>query len=468
MNFIPLSRSGCVFLTVIAIITTFIQYPVKAEQNSNEQKVNQAVTTQFELSFELESLGDLAAILGIDLPPTGPVSLQTNINVTGQGYTLSDIRFSAGKSDLAGKLAVSYAGEHPALSARFRSDRIDLTELYLDEEKNEEDMVQAGNNETKTREVEKIFPSHPLPFDFIRNFDMELSYSAGKILGHHIELDNFELGANQANGNLDIHTLHADVANGRLVAAGNINAADTPPLLTINMDINGLEPGQLPDIKKLDAVDGLLTDITFKASGTGNSVAEIMGTMNGSYLSKSGKGINYVQQVNLLDINFLIEALNILNPFRKKQNESPINCIVVKFGINDGEAVSDRGIAAQTQNLNVIGGGVVDLKNEQFDFVVHPEARSGINIGAITLVDAVRISGNFSDPVVNAETQAALLKRAGTVGAALFTGGLSYIAQKLFENARFKDDPCTEALQDAAPVTKPDKNNKKPENTFSQ
>ena len=464
MTLLPISPSGSIFLTVIAIIFAFNLNLVQADQRSNENIVNQSVTTIFELSFELKSLGDLSELAGLELPPSGPVSLKADINVTGHGYILSNIHIVAGRSDISGIITVSYTGERPALAATLESDLIDFTEFYI---KQVQEEGKEENDEVKPADVKKIFSSNPLPFDFIRNIDMDLSYSAKTILSHHLELDNFELGARQENGNLDIHTLQADVANGKLVASGSINAANAPPLVTMKMNINNLEPGQLPDIKPLNAIEGLPTDISFAASGMGNSVAEIMGTLNGSFLSKSGKGINYVQQINLLDINFLIEALNILNPFRQKQNESPINCIVVKFDINDGEAVSDRGIAAQTQNLNVIGGGVVDLKNEQFDFLVHPEARSGINIGAITLVDAVRVSGKFSDPAVNAETQAALLKRAGTVGAALFTGGLSYIAQKLFENAKFKDDPCAEALQDTAPVKDSDIN-KKPESTATQ
>ena len=466
MTVLPFSLPCRLLGSIVAVLLGVTPVFAFAETASVDNSYNQGVTTEFELSFEFESLGDLAEIIGIDLPPTGPVTLKANIKVTRQGYTLSDIRLNAGNSDLSGELAVSYTGNRPALTARLHSERIDLTELFTAEKEKAEDKGQPGNSENNTPGVDKIFSTQPLPFDFIRNIDMDLSYSAKTILGHHIELENFELGARQVDGRLDIHTLHADVANGKLVASGSINATNIPPRVTMQLNINNMEPGQLPDIRKLDAVEGLPTDITFKATGTGISIADIMGTLTGSFLSKSGKGINYVEQVNLLEINFLIEALNILNPFRKKQNESPINCIVSKFSIKDGTAVSDRGIAAQTQNLNVIGGGIVDLKNEQFDLVVHPEARSGINIGAITLVDAVRVSGKFSDPDVNPETQAALLKRAGTLGAALVTGGLSYIAQKLFEQTRFKDDPCGEALQENTSASNPDNN--KPEDTSAQ
>ena len=397
MNILPFTPSGCIYLSVFALSLAFTPQSARAENEPDEQSSNQAVTTQFELSFELESLGDLTGITGMGLPPVGPVTLTTSITVTKQGYTLSDIRFSAGKSDLAGDVSVSYTGERPALTAKLHSDRIDLAELYLDKEKKEADMGQADNNGNKEPEVEKIFSNNPLPFDFIRNMDMDLSYSAKTIFSNHIELDNFEFHAIQENGNLDIHTLRADVANGKLVASGSINAANAPPLVSMKMDINKLEPGQLPDIKALNAIEGVVTDITLETSGSGNSVADIMGTLNGNFLSKSGKGINFVKQINSLDINFLTEMLNLLNPFRKKEKEAQIKCIVARFEIQDGQAMSDRGIAAQTQNLNIIGGGILDFKSEQFDLILHPETRSGINIGSLSLVDAVRLSGRFSD-----------------------------------------------------------------------
>jgi AsmA family protein len=459
LNFIPFF----VFTFTLLLTST----AVTAEQETVERAIIQPVTTLFELSFKLDSLGDLSEIAGIDLPPSGPVSLTANINVTEHGYALSDIRLIVGKSDISGNLSVSYIGDRPALTARLNSERIDLTELYVNEESTE-DIEEGDSDENVIRDMEKVFSTDPLPFDFIRNVDVDLYYSAKTILSHELEMVNFEIDALQANGNLDIQTLSADVANGKLVASGSINAANAPPLISIKMDINKLEPGLIPDIRSLNAIEGLPTDITFAASGTGNSVADFMGTLNGNFLSQSAQGINYVTQINQLGINFLIKALNILNPFRKKQNESPINCIVVKFDIQDGEAISDSGIAAQTQNLNVIGGGIIDLKSEQFDFLLRPEARSGINIGTITLVDAVRISGRFSDPVVNAETQAALLKRAGTVGTVLLTGGLSLIAQKLFDKAQFKDDPCNEALQETAPATISSEKIKKPEDPVTK
>ena len=463
----PFRLKPCLLYILLSLFTfplLFTSIATGAEQESDENTVNEVVTTVFELSFELESLGHLSDLTGIELPPTGPVSLHADLNVTNQGYTVSNIRFIAGKSDISGDITVTYSSERPALTARLESNLIDLTEFYVNErEKQEEE-----NNKIETGDVEKVFSTRPLPFDFIRNYDMDITYSAKTILSHHIELDNFRFGAIQSNGNLDIHTLNADVANGQLVASGSINAANAPLLVSVKMDITRLEPGLLPDIKALNAIDGLPTDLTFIASGTGNNIADIMGSLNGSFLSQSGKGMNYIKQLNQLGINFLTEALNILNPLRKKKDENKINCIVFKFDMRDGEAVSDRGIGGQTQDLNVIGGGAIDFKKEQFDFLLHPEARSGITIGTINLVDAVRISGRFSDPVVNAETQAALLKRAGTVGTVLFTGGLSYLAQKLFEKTQFKDDPCGEALGGTAPATNSDENNIKPEGATTQ
>jgi AsmA family protein len=449
-----------IFLLVFTFTQPLFIPAIHAEQEIDEQATNQPVTTSFELSFKLESLGDLSELIGIELPPSGPVSLASYINFNEQGFTLSDIRFTAGRSDISGEISVSYASERPSLVIRLHSEHIDLKELFVNEESTEDTEQDVSD--------ENVFSTDPLPFDFIRDLDMDLYYTAKTVVSHELEMVNFEMDALQVNGNLEIHTLTADVANGKLQLSGNINAANTPPLVFTKIVIDNLEPGQLPEIKAFNAIQGLPTDIKLEASGTGNSIADIMGTLNGNFLSKSGKGITYVKELNLLEINFLIEALNILNPFRKKQNDTQINCVVFKFDIQDGVAVSDRGIAEQTQNLNVIGGGIIDLKTEQFDFILHPEARSGINIGAITLVDAVRISGKFSDPAVNAETQAALLKRASTIGAVLLTGGLSYIAQKLFENAKFKDDPCNEALQENAPVPGSGENKENPENTETQ
>jgi len=225
------------FLYIFTFPLLLASATVKAEQEPVEQTVNQAVTTVFELSFELESLGDLSELTGIDLPPSGPVSLKANINITEQKYTLSEIRLIVGKSDISGDLSVSYTGERPALTARLSSDRIDLTELYLHDEGDKEE----NSVENTSQEIERLFSTEPLPFDFIRNVDMDLYYSANTVLSHNLEMVNFKIDALQANGNLEIQTLTADVANGKLVSSGSINAANAPPLVSIKMDVNDIK-----------------------------------------------------------------------------------------------------------------------------------------------------------------------------------------------------------------------------------
>jgi hypothetical protein len=95
--------------------------------------------------------------------------------------------------------------------------------------------------------------------------------------------------------------------------------------------------------------------------------------------------------------------------------------------------------------MNVIGSGTINFKTEQLDLGVTPQAREGTGISAGQLAELVRLSGTFANPTIVPDTKAAL-KAGLSAGTAVATGGLSILAQGLFDRSTADDDPCATAL----------------------
>ncbi len=118
-------------------------------------------------------------------------------------------------------------------------------------------------------------------------------------------------------------------------------------------------------------------------------------------------------------------------------------CAVARFEVDDGVFESGQRIGAQTRTLNLLGGGSISLPRERVDLVFRPWPREGIGLSAGAVVGAVSVTGPLDNPRAGLTDEAAL-RGGATAGAAFLTGGLSLIAQGLFERSR-GDAPCQQA-----------------------
>lgn len=106
-----------------------------------------------------------------------------------------------------------------------------------------------------------------------------------------------------------------------------------------------------------------------------------------------------------------------------------------------------------TKKMNVIGSGTIDLKTEKLNINIDPQAREGVGISTGQLAELVSIGGTLAEPKAVPNTKAAL-KAGLSAGAAVATGGLSILAQGLFDKSTADEDPCATALGKKPAATK--------------
>jgi uncharacterized protein involved in outer membrane biogenesis len=228
------------------------------------------------------------------------------------------------------------------------------------------------------------------------------------------------------------------LAGGSLNANIGLNASGKTAVLVTDIDIKGLEPSQLPDLK--EKITGGKTDVSIKVKGNGNSVSQIMAGLNGKLLAKIGKGELKDSKTKAAST----DLFSMLNPSGTREG-TLLECGVINFNIKDGIATADKGIAFASNKMNAIGSGTVDLKTEKLDIGITPQAREGTGINAGQLAGLVRLGGTLANPKPGVDTQAAL-KAGLSAGSAVATGGLSILAQGLLDSPDADADPCATAL----------------------
>ncbi|RZO14771.1 MAG: hypothetical protein EVB04_06655 [Candidatus Thioglobus sp.] len=129
-----------------------------------------------------------------------------------------------------------------------------------------------------------------------------------------------------------------------------------------------------------------------------------------------------------------------INPQEKLESHS-LDCGFIGFRIVDGIAMSRDSVALQTPDVTYLVRGGFSLKDESIVFAVKPKARKGIGLSAATLTNVVRVTGTFIESRREVDPEGVATTGA-TWGLAAMTGGLSILAQGLFDKFTGSGDVC--------------------------
>jgi len=420
-------------------------YPVDLEIDVSDAKIGlhgqvakpmEGKGLDLELNFNVKSLSKLSKLAETELPALGPISLTGKISEGKGSYSIKGMKLQAGKTDLSGDLTANLSGKRPALSANLTSNSIDLVEL-------------SGGETVAKKEAKKdrVFSPDPLPLDGLKSVNANVTINAKQIKTSSLVLSKTKIVLTLKNGDLSIKPLSTLVAGGTMNANIGLNASGKKAKLVTDINIKGLEPSQLEYFK--GKIEGGKTDVTIKVKGSGNSVSQIMAGLNGKLLAKMGKGKLTDSKTKAAGT----DLFSMLNPTATTREGTLIECGVINFNIKDGIATADQGIAIAANTMNVIGSGTIDLKTEKLDIGITPQAREGAGISVGQLAELVRVRGTLANPKPGVDTMAALKAGAGA-GAALATGGLSILAQGLYDKSSADEDPCATALGKKPTVTK--------------
>ena len=385
------------------------------------------------VSISADSLASLGGIAGQALPALRPVSLAATIAPVKGGYKLQEVKATLGHSELAGDAELHLGGARPRIIARIQSPMLDLAE-----------MLPASDGHKSKR----VFSTDPLNLEALSLIDGQMDFDICRLRTASIELVDVKGKGVLKNGALVLDPLHAGIAGGKLDGRIALSPAARKNgkviLLDTRVRIKGLLPGKLPKFADKHLVDGAPTDIDATIKGSGTSLAGIMGTANGKFVAKIGAGKLNSKAANIAGTDIL-NMLQMLNPLASHQSETHLRCAVTNFDIRNGTAATHTGIAMQTDQLNVVGGGTIDLKTEAIDIAAKPQPRQGVGVNLAGLSDFVHLGGTLSDPKPVADA-AGIAKTGAKVGLAFATGGLSLLAQGLFDRATADDDVCAIAL----------------------
>jgi len=356
----------------------------------------------FDLQLALtgKNLEDLYPLLGLALPPTPPYSLDGRLTreVEGKRTTWHYDRFKGkvGDSDLAGSASVTTGGARPYLRGNLVSRRLDFDDLAglvggapdtgRGETTNPELAALAAQRAASAR----LLPDTPYNLEKLRAMDADVRLKASRIDAPKLPLDDMDAHLLLEGGLLKLDPLNFGVAGGDIRSTIRMDARESPIRTRADIAARGLNLGpMLPDVKLAqDAIGKVGGDV--KLAGSGNSIAAMLGSSDGSALVGMGKGriSNMVMELAGLDI---AEALKFMI---QGDRQIPIRCAFGDFDVSNG-IMSARSLAFDTTDTIIVGEGRISLRDETLQLKLRPRPKDR---SFLVLRSPLIVEGTFKHP----------------------------------------------------------------------
>ena len=413
---------------LLALRDTNQPFPLQAQVSIADTKVALAGTLtdpldlgalDLRLKLAGSSLSNLYPLTGVTLPDSPPYSTDGHLTAklreaNGATFTYENFNGKIGSSDIHGDLSFAASKPRPKLTGKLVSNQLLMVDLapLIGADSNDKQKARGGSSK---QPADKVLPVEEFRTERWRDMDADVEFT-GKRIVQSADLPFTDLYTHVVltDGVLKLEPLRFGVAGGKLDAQINLNGRDTPlqgraKLTARNFKLKQLFPTFEPMKTSFGELNG---DATI--SGTGNSVARLLGTANGNLkmLINDGAISRSLMEIAGLNVgNYVVGKI-----FGDK--DVKINCAAADFGIKDGLATS-RLFVFDTQNAIIYIDGTANFASERLDLKITPESK-GFRV--FSLRSPLYVRGTFAHPDAGVEAVPLLLRGAGMVALGVIAG----------------------------------------------
>jgi uncharacterized protein involved in outer membrane biogenesis len=295
-----------------------------------------------------------------------------------------------------------------------------------------------------TRAADRFFTDKPLPLDYLPNGNGTLNVDIAQlVLPSKVVLKKVAMLARLTPQQIDIPQATFRLGDGQFDGSARVGNLQGVPNWEMKGQASGFTLEQLlASTNSKGKVSGGDMRTAFNLTSSGKSPHQIASSLNGQSQITIGSARLASSLMNQGG-DVLISVFDAINPMRKKTNETTLECAVAYLPVKNGLVTVRDSVGIETDRLNIVLTGSVNLNSEQINLAFYPKEKSGFTAG-LDLASLVRLQGSLVKPQVAINREAAV-HQALTLGLGFLTGGASIIAQNA-EGVMNKPHPCREAM----------------------
>lgn len=368
-------------------------------------------------------------------------SLETKFSSVKPGeFDLGNLTITANESDIEGQLKIVLNEKRPFVSGELNSRYFSLNDVLA-----EMPFQTAASASNANAENRRLFSSSPLSTDFLTAVDLNIwalieNLNVNGVLTTYPRL---MLNAQLNDGTLNVSLLEGtQIAGGPVVGVVTAQKQNSGVSAFVQLVGEGLKLDGFSVFKNHLQGGTIATNVNLTTAG--ESVQQLAGSLNGTFLVTVQDSEIFSPWLSKLPVNISQIGKKTLPYRRSSSNALSLKCAVFNIHIKDGLIQLDRKVAMETNLLNMVFDGTVNLKNEKLDVQLVPMAPKGKTTEAINLASQfVTIGGTLLDPV----PRPAVVRSAQTIATAIVTSGVSIPAGQVVKKVVEDTNPCQTAMQ---------------------
>ena len=393
--------------------------------------VDARAATEFEFALNIPSLASLGTIDGRRFQDQA-FSFAAHVSGGDGLLTAEKLEVRIGDSDMHGKVLVR-KGDIPEIDIDVHSDRLVFRPFLEDAEPVAEPEFEDG----------RLIPDIAMPVEALRKLNGSLNIDVGELQRRALFLKDIELDAGLRDGRLDISTARFKARSGELLAKAYYDASTEIGTASLDLVARTLGFG----LTHTDLDLAMKGDFDIGLRTTGNDLRSMAGNMDGVvYVDTRGGRFGSNEYIKAIYGDMLEETLNTINPFRKTDDHTDFECIIVPLSVVDGVVTGAPSIFASTDKIRFVIQGSVNLKSEKIRIGVRSTPRKIVSFSAAELINPyLQVVGTLSSPELAVDETGVLI----TGGAAVATAGLSLLAKGLWDRLSKSGDACKQMSEQA-------------------
>jgi uncharacterized protein involved in outer membrane biogenesis len=356
--------------------------------------------TDLKLKLSGPDLADVFPVLGVPAPPTPPYKLQGELFRDKDVWRFENFAGIVGDSDLQGSLSIDYGRKKPLLVAKLTSKLLDLDDLgpliglppktggkeaASAEQKKEAQQMAAQDN---------IFPDVPLNVDKLKVMDMDVTLTAKKVNSQsYLAVGSLEGHVKVDDGKAVVDPIKLGVASGDVEGKLSLDSNPKPAAVSADLTLANLDLATFfKNSKYFDATSGKI-DGRIELSGSGKSLADVMGTSNGQVRAAMDGASISALLVELMGLDIGHALLLYIT----EDHKIPIRCAVGRLVFSKGETTFAPFIM-DTKNSVLFFRGVANLKSQTMKIQVDAD---GKDFSLLDIAAPVQAVGKIRDPEIS-------------------------------------------------------------------
>jgi AsmA protein len=287
-----------------------------------------------------------------------------------------------------------------------------------------------------------VFKDEPLPLEALEGFAAEFDVGIERLKMSATEFRNLTVKGTIKDGNLEMDSTFDGVYGGKFENELTLTQAGGSADVKVMAKARDLKLGTLsgPDIPQ-DQIPASAVDLDITAAGA--TPRALAASADGKVVFTQGAGRVENELIGKLSGDVLAQLVSALNPFAEEEETTNWECTV--FGIEFESGLGEiTGFLFQSEKLMIVGGGKIDLNTEKLNIEFNTKPRAGVGVSADMFVTPfVALSGTLASPSVGLNEKGLLLEG----GAAVLTGGMSFLYKGLVDRATAEAGQCDSALE---------------------